>query len=412
MSLLRDRRFALLASGQALNAIGSWCALVALWGFASFRFHASAADLAVLGLAWAVPAMLLGPVAGIPVDRFGPKWVLVVADSVAAVVALTFLLADSYAALVVLGAVEGATKAFGEPAFQALAPRIVPDEQLASANGVLAMASQSAIALGPLLAAGAIAAFGLEGAFVVNAVTYVIGVLVLLPFHVGPARDAADHPSRTAAIVAEVREGWRVVVTRPALKGLLLLAATVYVTWGAFVVVEPIYVREVLHGSPTLFALLQTSFGVGLVASGIVVTRLGDRMVKWSVVCAAASASGVAAMLYVGTASVAVAFGGLLLWGTVTGLLIAPMRTLMQRAAPVDAHGRVFAFDGMVHSAGDLVSLPLVGLAAGAVGVQLAGVAVGAVPLAGGLLIWRAIRRRQAVSDPHFLDAVAEVAAA
>jgi hypothetical protein len=95
MSPLRDRRFVLLASGQALNAIGSWCALVALWGFASFRFHAGAADLAILGLAWAVPAVLLGPIAGVPVDRFGPKWVLVVADSCAAVVALTSLLADS-----------------------------------------------------------------------------------------------------------------------------------------------------------------------------------------------------------------------------------------------------------------------------------------------------------------------------
>ena len=239
-----------------------------------------------------------------------------------------------------------------------------------------------------------------------------IGVLVLLPFHVGPARDRADHAGRVAAIVGEVKEGWRVVVTRPALKGLLLLAATVYVTWGAFVVVEPIYVREVLHGSPTLFALLQTAFGVGLVATGVAVTRLGDRLVRWSVVCAAAVGSGVAAMLYVGTSTLVVAFVGLLVWGGVTGLLIAPMRTLMQRAAPVEAHGRVFAFDGMVHSLGDLVSLPLVGLAAGAVGVQFAGVVVGAIPIAGGLLMWRAIRRRQAAADPHFLDAVAEAAAA
>ena len=57
------------------------------------------------------------------------------------------------------------------------------------------------------------------------------------------------------------------------------------------------------------------------------------------------------------------------------------MRTLMQRAAPVETHGRVFALDGMVHSTGDLVSLPLVGLAAGLVGVQAAGVAMAAVPL-------------------------------
>src|SRR4051812_42805970 len=395
MSLLRDRRFALLAAGQAVNAIGSWCALVALWGFASFRFDAGPSDLALLGLAWALPAVLLGPVAGVPIDRFGPKRVIVVADTLAAGVALLFLLADSFSALIVLGAVEGITKAFSEPAFQALPPRIVPDEQLAAANGVLATASQSAIAFGPLLAAASIALMGVEGAFVVNAATYLVGVAVLVPFRVGPARHVTD-PAAPVGVVAEVREGLRVVRGGPELRRLFVLAGSVYLTWGAFVVVEPIYVREVLHGSPTLFALLQSTFGIGLVLTGVVVARLGERLVRWSVVCVAAVGSGVGAVLYVGTSTVAVAFVGLFLWGVVTAVLIAPMRTLMQRAAPVETHGRVFALDGMVHSSGDLISLPLVGLAAGIVGVQVAGVAMAAVPIAGGVMTWRHVRRRRA----------------
>jgi MFS family permease len=391
MSLLRDRRFALLAFGQAVNAIGSWCALVALWGFASFRFDAGPSDLALLGLAWALPAVLLGPIAGIPVDRFGPKRVIVIADSIAAAVALLFLLADSFSALILLGAVEGITKAFSEPAFQALPPRIVPDDRLAAANGVLSTATMSSLALGPLLAAVSIAAFGVEGAFVVNAATYLVGVLVLLPFRIGPAPVAAG--TETQGVVAEIREGLRVVRARPELRRLFVLAGSVYLIWGAFVVVEPIYVREVLHGTPTLFAMLQSTFGIGLVLTGIVVARLGDRLVRWSVVCIAAIGSAAGAALYVGTATVAIAFVGLFLWGVVTALLISPMRTLMQRAAPVETHGRVFAFDGMVHSTADLVSLPVVGLAAGLVGVQVAGVGMAVLPLAGGLLTWRTVRR-------------------
>ena len=391
MSLLRDRRFALLAFGQAVNAIGSWCALVALWGFASFRFDAGPSELALLGLAWALPAVLLGPIAGIPVDRFGPKRVIVVADSIAAAVALLFLLADSFSALILLGAVEGITKAFSEPAFQALPPRIVPDDRLAAANGVLSTATMSSLALGPLLAAVSIASFGVEGAFVVNAATYLVGVVVLLPFRIGPAPVPAG--TETQGVVAEIREGLRVVRARPELRRLFVLAGSVYLIWGAFVVVEPIYVREVLHGTPTLFAMLQSTFGIGLVVTGIVVARLGDRLVRWSVVCIAAIGSAAGAALYVGTATVAVAFVGLFLWGVVTALLISPMRTLMQRAAPVETHGRVFAFDGMVHSTADLVSLPVVGLAAGLVGVQVAGVGMAVLPLAGGLLTWRNVRR-------------------
>jgi len=397
--LFRDRRIALLVAGQAVNAIGSWCALVAIWGYATFHFHAGPAEIALLGLAWALPPFLLGPIAGIPVDRFGPKWALIAADSAAAVVALGFIFAGSFEALVVLAAIDGVTKSFAEPAFQALPPRLVDDDQLAAANGMLATASQSAIAFGPLLASASIALFGFEGAFVVDSITFLIGVAVLVPFRIGPAV-RNDEESRDASVIGEFREGVRVIAARPALRRLMLLAMTCYLIWGAFIVIEPLYVREVLHGTPTTFALLQTTFGVALVVSGIVVTRLGDRAVRWSVVCAATMASGVGAALYVGTQIEAVAFVGMVFWGAVTAWFIAPLRTLMQRAAPIAVHGRVFALDGSLHSLGDLVSLPLIGLAVGAVGVQLAGVAIAIVPVVGGGMIWLGARRNVGVEVP------------
>lgn len=400
MSLLHDRRLALLVVGQAVNAIGSWCALVAIWGFASFHFDASPSEIALLGLAWALPPVLLGPFAGVPVDRLGPKRVLIAADAAAAGVALLFLFAGTFETLVLLAALDGVTKAFAEPAFQSLPPRLVGDDQLAAANGLLATASQSAIAFGPLLGAVAIGAFGFEGAFVVDSLTYLVGIAVLVPFRIGPApRSATNAPSAGAvrSITNEVRDGVRLVRARPALRRLLLLGVSVYLIWGAFIVVEPIYVREVLHGTPSTFALLQTTFGVGLLGMGLLVTRLGDRVVGWPVVCAAAVGSGLAAAVYVGTSNEVVAFCGIFGWGVVTAFFIAPFRTLMQRATPVEMHGRVFALDGTLHNLGDLVSLPLVGLTAAAAGVQVAGASMAVVPVVGGLATWRWARKHRAL---------------
>ena len=137
MQLLRDRRLALLVAGQALNGIGSWCAIVALWGFASFRFDAGPGAIALLGLAWALPPLLLGPLAGVPIDRFGPKRVIMVADALAAVVSLAFLLAGSFPVLVALAALHGVTSSFSEPALRALPPRLVADDDLVQANALL-----------------------------------------------------------------------------------------------------------------------------------------------------------------------------------------------------------------------------------------------------------------------------------
>jgi MFS transporter, DHA3 family, macrolide efflux protein len=410
MQLLRDRRIALLVAGQSLNGIGSWCAIVALWGFASFRFDAGPGAIALLGLAWSLPPVLLGPLAGVPIDRLGPKRVLMIADALAAVVSLTFLFAGTFPVLVALATLHGVTSSFSDPALRALPPRLVKDDQLVKANAVLGAAAQSAIVIGPLVAAVAIGAFGIEGAFIIDSLTYVVGVLVLVPFAIGRSSDA---PSETS-VGAEVREGFQIVRRRPRLALLLGMSGTVYAIWGAFLVIEPVYVRDVLHGSPTMLALLQMTFGIGLLLTTFVVTRMGERVARVRIAAVAAAASGIAAALYVGTAVPAVAFIGIGVWGCVTSFFVVPARTLMQRSAPVETHGRVMALDGTVNSGGHLVALPIVGLAAAAVGVQVAGVAFAAVPIAGGLLtLWRVRRDDPYVeADPHrAVDAVSSASA-
>ncbi len=385
MSLLRDRRIALLIAGQAINAIGSWCALIAIWGYASFQFNAGAGELALLGVSWALPPMLLSSLAGVPIDRFGPKRVLLVADAAAGLVSLTFLLADSYLTVVLLAALVGAVKAFAEPAFQALPPRLVDDAQLAQANALLATAFQSSLAFGPLVAAVAISWFGVEGAFIVDAITYGVGIAVLLPFKVG----AVAVREVSVGVRADLREGFALVRQSSELRGLLGSAAAVYLIWGGFAVLEPIYVRDVIGESTTTFALLQTAFGVGMMVSGIMVSRLGDRAAKRSVVAIAIFGSGAAAVIYAATQSLPVAFVGIVVWGTATAWFVGPLMTLIQRAAPIEAHGRVFGVNTTIQNAAHLVSLPLVSLAIGVVGVQLTGVMVGLVPMMVGIRAWR-----------------------
>lgn len=386
MQLLRDRRLAFLAAGNALNEIGSWCTIVALWGFASFRLDAGPGAIALLGLAWALPPVVLGPVAGIPIDRLGPRRVLIAANLAGALVSLSFLLAGSFTVLVALAALHGVTSSFSEPAWRALPPRLVDDEHLVSANALLAAAGQSAIVFGPLLAAVSISAFGIEGAFVIDALTYLVGALVMLPFAIAAVRPAGERTS----VAEEIKEGLRVVRVQPRLRVLLGMSGCVYLIWGAFLVIEPIYVREVLHGSASVLALLQTTFGVGLLATTMVVTRLGDRIARVRVAAAAAAASGVAAALYVGTAVPWVAFAGVGVWGCVTAFFVVPSQTLVQRSAPAETHGRVMALDGTMNSGGHLVALPLVGMAAATVGVQAAGVSFAVIPIVGGLVtLWR-----------------------
>ena len=390
MSLLRDRRFALLAAGQAVNGIGSWCALVAMWGYAAYKFDAGPAQLALIGLSWSLPPTLIGPVAGVPVDRLGPRRVLVAADLGAAAVSLALMGAGSFNHLLVLGVLHGLTKAFAEPAFSALPPRLVRDRDLLSANAVLGTAIHLSIAVGPLVAAGAIAAWGMRGAFAIDALTYLVGIAVVLPLRLGPS------PEREAQSLGEdLREGIRSVRDRPALVTLLGLATSVYVVWGAYAVIEPLYVRDVLHRSPSTFALLQSVFGTTLVLNGFLVSRAGERTARVETILLAALASGLAAVLYVGTAMLPVAIVGIAIWGAATAWFVPAHRTLVQRAAPVETHGRVFALDATLRNGAHVVAVSVTGLLASAAGVQAAAFAVAVVPVAVSLGL---VRRRRAIA--------------
>jgi MFS transporter, DHA3 family, macrolide efflux protein len=367
-----------------------------MWGFASYRFHADAGQVALIGLAWAVPSALLSPLAGVPIDRLGPRRVLVAAYALGSATSLAMAFAGSLHALILLGLLHGTVEAFARPAGDALPPRLVDDADLLAANALLGSAAESAIAFGPLLAAGAIALTGLRGAFVVDAATFWIGMAAVAPLQLRPVHAAGARPE-AADLRQELAEGIRVARRSPVVRFTLALSAAVFLTWSTFMVIEPLYVRDVLHRSPTVFSLLQTAFGVGLVGTGLLLPRLGDRVASTRALSGSVLLSGLAAATYIGTRSVAVAFVGVFLWGVDVAFYSAPSRTLLQRGSPVHAHGRVLALYRSLHSWSDVVALPLAAVVAGALGPRVAGLAVAAVAATAGSL-GLAVGKRPAIS--------------
>ena len=134
-----------------------------------------------------------------------------------------------------------------------------------------------------------------------------------------------------------------------------------------------------LHRSPATLGLLQTVFGVGLIGTTLILPRLGERVVSVRALAFAVGASGLAATLYVGTRTLEVAMAGVFLWGVDVAFFMPPMQTVLQRSTPVDAHGRVMALASTVNGLGQLVAIPLAGLAVGAIGISSTGAVVGGV---------------------------------
>ncbi len=369
-NVLRVPGFRLLLAGETVNATGNWVAIIAIWGFASFRFDAGAGDLALLFVALSVPGAVLGPLLGVPIDRLGPRRTLIAANVLGLVDAILLTQADSYRTIILLALPLGLIEALAAASLDALAPRLVADAELVRANALLGGAQDFAMVSGPIVAAVVHSFAGLTGAFLTDAATFLVGAVVAWRLDLGGP--APVDPGATSAW-ADLRAGLALVRRSVGLRWTFSAAMATYLLWAIFGILEPLYVRDVLHASDTVFALLQAAFGVGLVGAGLVLATIGARVARPRNVAIAMVVSGLTAAAYVGTESVVIAFVAVFLWGLDVAFFYVPAKTLLQRYAPTEFHGRVLSLNQALEPAASVVVTPIAAVAVGVLSVQAMG---------------------------------------
>jgi len=381
---------------EALSAAGSFATVVAVWGYATFHLDASPGELSLYGLAFSLPGVVLGPVAGQVVDRLGAKETLALSKVIGVVASLLLLTVDTFLAMSALTLLHGVSMTFAQPALQSMPPRLVPDDRLATTNALVGMTDESSLIFGPAIAGAAIAVFGFHGAFVVDALTYAVGLAVLPLVHLRPA--ATDEAAGAATSLREVFAGWALVARDPVLRRTVACTGVVFSLYGMALLAEPLYVRDVLHRPPSTFAALQTVFGVFLIGGGALAARLGDRIATFRWVAIGVAGSGASAFLYLGTPWLVVAFVGVGVWGTFTAVISGPSRTVLHRAAPEHAHGRVLAVDMVAGNATMLLGTVLAGPLIERFEVQGTVLLLGGLALLAGLVAL--VRGQASVSRP------------
>lgn len=394
------RTFGFLVT-EALSGIGSWATIVTVWGYAAYEYDATPGEISVFGVAFALPAAALGPVSGTIIDRFGPRATLAGAKVLGVAASLALLTVDTFVALAALSALHGIASALTQPALQAMPPRLVDQCHLARTNALVSLTDELAIVLGPVAAGVGIAAFGFRGAFVFDAATYAVGLLVLPLVRVRPVRPQVDDDGEAVQVRwRDALAGWRLIAGTGVLRRTVACTFAVNVLYGTAFLAEPLYVRDVLDDPPSTFAALQTVFGVFLVGGGVLVARLGERLATFGWVATGVGASGLFAVVYLGTPWVAVAFAGVALWGVATSAISGPSRTVLQRGSPEHAHGRVLAADLMASGVAILAGIALSGLLIDAFGVPWAIALLGSSVLGVAAWLQAAGRRERARPAP------------
>ena len=401
---LHHRDFRLLFGGQAISVVGDALFPVAL-AFAVIELSGSPTSLGLVLAAQAVPLAALVLVGGVVGDRLSRRRVMIASDLARGLVQATAagLLIAGVAEiwhLAALAALYGAAEAFFRPAAAGLIPRTVPDESLQQANALIAMSQSTGMVLGPALAGVLIALFGPGSAIAIDAATFAASAACLAAMAPRPGERMDEE--RPAAFLAELREGWGEVTSRPWLRTFLgVLGAYHLIALPCVLALGPLIAERELDGASS-WALIVTMFGLGSVAGAGLGLRASPRrpMMACAVAflvaaCQPAIIAGAGSTLLIGTfeavAGIGVGFG-FTLWETTLG-----------REVPAGSLSRVSSLDWFV-SVGVLpVGYALVGPLSDAVGlhtVMFAATAIVAAMAAGalGLRDVRALEGRRAAA--------------
>ncbi|HEY8180531.1 MAG TPA: MFS transporter, partial [Candidatus Limnocylindria bacterium] len=380
LRILGQPNFAKLWFGGLISMTGDWILMVGL-PFEIYRRTGSTLATGAMVLAFLIPSILLGSVAGVFVDRWDRQRLMVVIDLVLAVVLLPLLAIDAlgiWIAYVVLFVASSLDLLF-TPAEGALLPNLLenPEDDLVTANALNGMNNHLARLIGPAIGGIIVATGGLVAVTVIDAVSFLVAAALIASIRTTHARaqrhDSLEHEAVTAwrRLLGEWRDGLRTVVHHPVLRALLAfflitrigegLTATLFVPW----------TTDALHSDATGYGLLLSTQAIGGLAGAIVIGRLGSRMDPLRLVILGSLAFGLidlglftypAIYPYIGPALVV-----MVVVGVPGAAMMAGIATLEQTLASDSHRGRVIGALGAVGAAGSLVGA----IAAGFLGQAL-----------------------------------------
>jgi MFS family permease len=365
---LRHKNFRLFCTGQSLSLVGTWLTKVAT-AWLVYRLTGSAWLLGVVGFAGQIPTFLLAPLAGVLVDRWNRRRVLLATQTLAML--QSALLAGLALGgviriweVIALNVVQGLVDAFDMPVRQSLVVRMVKDrDDLPNAIALNSSMVNSARLLGPAIAGVLIAAVGEGWCFFIDAVSYGAVIVSVLLMRLDPQPPAP----KGSRVLREMAEGFRYASGSAPIRALLLLLAVSGLAGRPFAVLLPVIAREVMHGGAGTLGTLQATAGVGALAGALYLASRASVVGLGRLVVVSAAVFGLGLAAFSRAHVLWLAMPLLFLASTGMMLQTAASNTIIQTVVDEDKRGRVMSLLAMSLFG----TVPLGSLVAGALATRI-----------------------------------------
>ena len=326
-----------------------------------FELSGRGTAVAVVVIAEIVPVLLLGPIAGVIIDRFNRKAVLIASDLGRAVLVLTLVWPQSVWHVYTVAAGLAIGSVFFNPTVQTVIPVIATEEQRLAANSVAWSTGRLVQIIAAAVAGGVIAVIGTDGAFLINATSFLISALLIVRLPIGAHAGQLATGARRGlhGFGADARAGLRFALRDRLVSRLLIVQTLASLATGATSALLIVLSEQHLRLAPSGFAWLIGAIGVGALIGPLIPNTLARdyRNARWLFV--PYIVRGIGDILLAIVTPLPIALLIMVIYGLNTSTGIVVFNSTLQGAIPDRVRGRVFTLLDVDWSAARLVSLAL-----------------------------------------------------
>jgi len=231
IATLRQRNFALLWLGGLISNTGDWLLIIGLPVYVYLLTGSALATSITLITAY-VPNLVFGSVAGVFVDRFDRKRIMIASDLLRAALAflIPVLVPYNIAWLYVIVLLSSSIGQFFDPAQASVLPEVATDDELAAANSLMAISSFGSTAVG-FAASGLIASqFSIDWAFYIDGATFLFSAGSIALLHLATFKTEED--TKVSTIIRNMKSGFQFLLGKPILRSMFIMFPVVGISFG------------------------------------------------------------------------------------------------------------------------------------------------------------------------------------
>ncbi len=368
-TILRHKPFRTLWLAQFVSIFGDFLALFGVISLITFRWHGTAVQVTLVSIAYMLPLAIISPVAGVFVDHWNVKRLMIASDLIRAALIVLLVFVHDVTQICGVFIVLSTVSSFFMPAQSVTLRAIVPAEGLLPANAIMAQALYIVRLLSPALAGALVRLLTEKACFYLDTASFVFSALMIARLTINrPAR--AQTEKTVKSLTQDFVAGNRFIFTHAGLAFVFMAMAAAMFVLSSFSPLISIYIRDSLSAGPIMFGVISAMVGVGLIVGTQFVTRLVKQRSKAHVVLSGLFALGLGAAFLGAFHNVPMAALSTFTMGFAIAFVWVPAQTMSQQETPPAMVGRVSSSFMSLISVAQVLGLLLSGFLAQKLGIR------------------------------------------